>query len=222
MLHAIIGKMGTGKSALLSYYTYLAYLRGQSIYANYTLFFEHEKLNVDKLLTKKLRNVFIGIDEADKYFTKMRANSKAVQDMQMFLMQSRKRGTDTFFVLKSWDLVLSDIKALIEDYTSFYFPQPFNSRGYPATIEDIEKHRISKICVRCKSPYKERVFIFNPAPYFSIYNTDEIIFDIFQKKKPKMDTSQNEGKYTKRMEKEDRKEHIKKIEDDRKIAESYR
>ena len=183
MLHAIVGKMGTGKSVLQSYYAYLAYLRGQTIYANYTLFFEHEKLNVDKLLTKKLRNVFIGIDEADKYFTKMRASSKNVQNMQMFLMQSRKRGTDTFFVLKSWDLVLRDIKSLIEDYTSFYYPQPFNAKGYPASIDDIYKHRIAKIVVRFKSIYKEKAFIFNPQPYFKIYNTDEIIYDIFEKKK---------------------------------------
>ena len=180
MLNVIIGKMGTGKSVLLSYYALIAQRKGKKVYANYKLEFDYEPLRVKDMLGEGEQNAFIAIDEADRYVTKMRAGSKAVQETENFLMQSRKKQIDLFLILKSWDLVFSDIKMLVEDYTTFYYPKPMNKKGYPASPWDIQYRNIDYLYVRKKSPYGEDFFRFNASRYFNIYNTDEIIPDIFK------------------------------------------
>ena len=99
MLNAIIGKMGQGKSVLATYYALIAHRKKRVVYANYKLNFNYKPLHVNDMLKDGAKSALVIVDEADRYVSKMRANSNKVQETQNFLMQSRKKQIDIFMKL---------------------------------------------------------------------------------------------------------------------------
>ena len=63
----IVGEQGEGKTTIMSFLLFIDWLKGKSIYSNYTLGIPHTKLDAsfftDRSVVESLDNVSVGIDE---------------------------------------------------------------------------------------------------------------------------------------------------------------
>ncbi len=93
------GLKGSGKTMIMSLLLYLEYKKGKKIYTNYRVNFEHEILDVEKLvnLDVELQNSVIGLDELHMICDARRAGKKQNLLMSYFILQSRHRSVNLYY-----------------------------------------------------------------------------------------------------------------------------
>lgn len=178
-LRAVTGFKGSGKTCYTTARLCDAYQEGQSIYSNYTLEFPYHPLHMEDFIEDmmELENLTMAVDEAQLYFDCRMSSSKRNRLFSYMMLQSRKRHVD--IVLTSQQLANLDIRIRRNlDYLYECVPMVSNGSGKyrKATVEEIEARVIEKVYIRETNYAQETVkaFLFDPSPYFALYNSDEL------------------------------------------------
>lgn len=178
-LRLMTGVKGSGKTCLTTAMLCESYQKGRGIYANYALKFPYTPLDMEDIVEnmENLQDVAIAIDEAQIYFDCRMSASKQNRLFSYLMLQSRKRNVDILMTSQQlWNVdvrirrnldYLSECVAMVEKA-----PGKFRR----ATVEEIEGRRVDRVFVRETNYAQEssRSFLFNPTPYFTLYNSDEI------------------------------------------------
>lgn len=179
-LRLITGCKGAGKTALCTSRMVDAVRAKQTVYANYHLRFPYTPLNMDVLIEnmKDLHDASIAIDEAQIYFDCRCSATKRNRQFSYLMLQSRKRNVD--INLTSQQKANVDIRIRRNlDYLYECVPMVERSPGKyrVATIDEIEARQVERVFVR-ETNYAQgamRKYLFDPHPYFGLYNSDEIL-----------------------------------------------
>lgn len=113
VLWALVGKMGGGKTLLMTYFIFINYIEKlNNVYTNYALNFPKRKdgyspqrINMDWLLdpnNAELFNCSIGLDEIWVEMDSRNASSNINKAMSYILLQSRKRNVDIFMTAQTY------------------------------------------------------------------------------------------------------------------------
>lgn len=176
----ITGNKGDGKTSLSTMFAYNAAQRGRPIFSNYHFNdFEYRYLQMSEVLNDvdMLMNSLVVVDEAYMYIDSRSFSSKANKLIGYLVLQSRKRGVD--LILNLLQKSLGDLR--IRENTDFIYNCTAmvvrHNQLVPATVEDIENLAVDVVLV-----YKADVrmrhlsrFLFDPAPYFQMYDTKEFV-----------------------------------------------
>jgi hypothetical protein len=111
MIYAVIGRIGYGKTAYLTYRLLQHTNNGEIVYSNYKIKHSNAKpLNINHLdEVFKLERTAIALDEAGQYFDARRSTAKTNLLFSYLLNQSRKRKMDIFLAaqrFKDYDIRL--------------------------------------------------------------------------------------------------------------------
>ena len=95
----IKGIKGSGKTLLLTWLLYKDYVLGKKIYTNFEVFFPHEIIDIQKMVTLNvdLQNAVIGIDELHMICDSRRSGKKQNILMTYFVLQSRHRSVNFYY-----------------------------------------------------------------------------------------------------------------------------
>jgi len=101
MISIFIGYQNSGKTLAMTYFLYMYYKRGYTIYSNYSLSFPHKKINKKTLIEfatsdKQFNKCIIAIDEIHIYFDSRSFSSKANKIFSYLVLQSSKRDVHIF------------------------------------------------------------------------------------------------------------------------------
>lgn len=180
MVVAIItGLKGDGKTTLSTMFAYNAHKDGRRVYSNYGLSFDYEPLHVNELRDDPdaLMDAIVVVDEAYLYVDSRNAMSPGNKAIGYLTLQTRKRGVD--LILNLLQKGLGDLR-LRENADYIYDCEAMrvrNMRLVRATIEDIENQLVDIIRVYRADVRQRalRVFMFDPTPYFKLFDTREMI-----------------------------------------------
>ena len=179
VLRLMTGVKGSGKTCYMTALLCESYRQGRTVYANYHLQFPYTPLNMEEIVDdmENLQNVAIAIDEAQIYFDCRMSASKQNRLFSYLMLQSRKRNVD--INMTSQQLFNVDVRIRRNlDYLCECVAMVEVSPGRyrRATVEEIEARVIDKIFIRETNYAQEgvRSFLFEPKPYFALYDSDEI------------------------------------------------
>lgn len=107
----ILGLQGWGKTALTTFFGYLAYLNGYKIYSNYPLSFPY--VGVESLdQAKQVRNGYLLFDEFWRWVHARTSQSKINQEMMGVCLLNRKRNVSIIYntqLPRTIDVILRDV-----------------------------------------------------------------------------------------------------------------
>lgn len=187
MLVPIVGAMGGGKTATMTYLLYKDYYSGRRIFSNYKLNFptrSYDKYKPEKLdlslfadaNNKILNNCSVGGDEFWIFADSRASASHINRTISVIVLQSRKRATDFYFTAQSFMQLDNRIRNNC-DHVLYC-----KRKGDYTYLIRINRHIPDD-----KKKYK----IFLPALY-DLYDTNEIIDPMNIKKIQKTKENDNE------------------------------
>ena len=173
----IKGLKASGKTLIMTRELYKEYCLGKKIHTNYEVYFPHEIIDVQKMLTLNvdLQNAVIGIDELHMICDSRRSGKKQNILMTYFILQSRHRSVN-FYYTTQFD---GQVDNRIRDNTDINL---ICENQYVDTDGDglndlfrliIQDRRFRPIRFKQKIVYGK--------PIFKLYNSDYIV-DIFTMK----------------------------------------
>ena len=180
MVVAILtGLKGDGKTTLSTLFAYNAYKRGRPVYSNYGLKFPYTGLYLNKVKHEidRLQDAMLVVDEAYLYVDSRNPMSKGNKAISYLVLQTRKKGVD--LILNLLQKGLGDLR--IRENSDYIYDceamKVLNGRLVRCSIEDIENQRVSYISVYRADVRMRRLnrFLFDPKPYFGMFNTREFI-----------------------------------------------
>lgn len=206
MIILISGEQGTGKSLTLTHYLYKHYNENKKfkILTNYNIKIKHEKLDLVEEFNNyilnsyfnnnkktKIKNSIIGIDEGDKYFDARRSMGAINIFFSWFFTQARKRNIYIYITTQH----IENVEIRIRKETNFiYYPKclfKINDKFIhisPAHVMYLKLNGINLIpdlienyIYKYNFPFREFITTeyINPKNIFNLYNSDEIIFPIW-------------------------------------------
>lgn len=173
----IKGLKASGKTLLLTWLLFREYLMGKKIYVNYAVFFPHEMIDVQKMVTLniELQNAVIGIDELHMICDSRRSGKKQNILMTYFILQSRHRSVNFYYTTQFDGQVdkrirdNTDVNMVCENLYVDSDGDGFNDL-FRIIIQD-----------RRFRPIKFKQKILYGKPVFKLYSSDFIV-DIFTMK----------------------------------------
>ena len=173
----IKGLKASGKTLVLTWLLFREYLMGKKVYVNYRVFFPHELIDVQKMVTLniELQNAVIGIDELHMICDSRRSGKKQNILMTYFILQSRHRSVNFYYTTQFDGQVdkrireNTDVNMVCENLYIDSDDDGFNDL-FRIIIQD-----------RRFRPIKFKQKILYGKPIFKLYSTDYIV-DIFTMK----------------------------------------
>lgn len=173
----IKGLKAGGKTLVLTWLLYREYLLGKKIYTNYDVFFPHEIIDVQKMVTLniELQNAVIGIDELHMICDSRRSGKKQNILMTYFILQSRHRSVN-FYYTTQFD---GQVDKRIRENTDVNMV----CENLYIDSDDDGFNDLFRIIIQDKRfrPIKFKQKILYGKPIFKLYSTDYIV-DIFTMK----------------------------------------
>ena len=173
----IKGLKAGGKTLVLTWLLFREYLLGKKIFTNYTVFFPHEIIDVQKMVTLniQLQNAVIGIDELHMICDSRRSGKKQNILMTYFILQSRHRSVNFYYTTQ----FNTQIDKRIRENTDV-------NMVCQNLYVDSDKdgfNDLFRIIIQDKRfrPIKFKQKILYGKPIFKLYSTDYIV-DIFTMK----------------------------------------
>lgn len=194
MIHLIIGRQGSGKTLLLVWFAYQAYLRGRNIYANVHLHFKNNPLNYMDIIDCKLQNGAVLLDEIHQLLPARRSMSKrSIAICDNFLSMVRKQGLEVYGTTQTLRKV--DVRFREEaDYVYVCEKYILKGGSWVKWLHNENLPMSTKVMIKVQvtETWSNSRLIFNflANPYFKMFDTNEIIKvtgldDYGKEKKPK-------------------------------------
>lgn len=177
-LWGIVGKMGGGKTLLMTYF--LLVLRAElklKVLANYSLKFPYEKIDMETLLDPKneqMRNCAIGLDEFWLFADSRNSASKVNKLISYILLQSRKRNVEIFVTAQRYDQLDKRFRSNA-DYI-VYCKKGTKPNKFRFTI------------IPRDNPNNMKEYQIDGSTIYGMYDTNEIIDPTIKLEKHKMDS----------------------------------
>jgi len=121
MITGIIGELGTGKTATATYLAHLAFLKGELIFSNYPLFFEHIKLVhpshllfIQKIITNTKIRCKVFLDEVWRWISSFLSQSKIQMILSYAYTRSRKEGWDIIYTTQRFKNVQVRLRSITD------------------------------------------------------------------------------------------------------------
>ena len=183
MIAGIVGKLGRGKTALLTALAYINKTAGSfyvkrllfpeifnmsnhfKVYANYKLKFDFEPVtDFEQINTMNEGSAFL--DELWLWADSRMSMSKKNQAVSMIALTSRKRDIDIYYTAQNW----SRIDKRIRNITDVILIPEINQATGMMKVEVCEPNEKFKQVIK--------TFTINMLPFFSMYNTKEEIQEL--------------------------------------------
>lgn len=181
LIEGILGatNLGSGKTLYMIRNLVNDYKSGKPIYCNINInHIKYEQLFVEDFLddtkTELFKNVTIGIDEIT-LFMDCRHSMQNTFMSYMFL-QSRKRKLN--FYLTTQDINMLDNRLI--PYIAIHVTTEVIFDEYNNPLKDFRKVTVTDLRNRYK--ITENSFIMNITPWYSYYDTDEIVKSLYRSK----------------------------------------
>jgi hypothetical protein len=188
---------GTGKTAGMTGYAYLDYLKGNKIYTNYYTDFSHETIGFQEMINKVKGvfspNVKLCVSEMQNVLNSIGSTNEQVLFIDSFASQLRKIDVDIYYDTQRFmnihkrlrvhtDVILIPFKTHMDNKACYY-----NNCKKP-----------HKIYIYSQKPYKEKpIKCFNASNVGKKYETYEIIYDVLDipkiSKQSKKEQTKNEA-----------------------------
>lgn len=178
MLIGIEGELGGGKTLLLVKYLLDESKNKRNILTNLKLVnIPYKELDVIELLdgNTELNNIVIGIDELTVYVDCRMSSSKANLFFSYLVLQSRKRNTDIYYTTQNLDYI---DKRIIE-HTSITVLCEKIFDGKNQELDGFRRYSFFDLRNSFKPKMIEKIL--DIRPYYSYYDTNQIISPIFKK-----------------------------------------
>lgn len=182
-LKVITGYKGAGKTCLATKFAWEAYNVGRPIFSNYSLEFEYQPIDIKEMLENpsEVKDAVILIDEAQTWVDCRMAGAKKNRLFSYLMLQGRKRRID--IIMTSQQIENVDIR-IRKNLEHLYECKPLVKDKYKgkgilrgASDVEIENHKVDMIKViwHDYSLGKIKKTIFDPKPYFEMYDSDEFV-----------------------------------------------
>lgn len=182
-LKVIVGHKGDGKTNLCTSLCYNGWLAGRKIFSNYKLEFPFTPIDLKAMIENPdwVRDGIIAIDEAQTFVDCRMAGSKKNRLFSYIMLQGRKRKIDIILTSQQLDNVdirirrnlehLYECEAIVKDVRD---GKPILRR---ATAEEKEAAHVDlvKVTFTDYTMGVRKKMIFDPAPFFRLYDSDEFI-----------------------------------------------
>jgi hypothetical protein len=182
-LKVITGYKGSGKTCLATKFAYEGFLIGKPIFSNYSLAFDYQPIDIKDMLDNPsdVKDGIILIDEAQTWVDCRMAGAKKNRLFSYLMLQGRKRRIDIIMTSQQLDNVDIRVRRNLEHLYNCIplVKDVFRGKGIMRAASDveIENHRVDLIKVTWHdySLGKIKKTIFDPAPYFELYDSDEFV-----------------------------------------------
>ena len=200
-LKVMQGNKGAGKTCLCTLFAAEGSKKNRTIYSNYWLAFPHYPIDLQYLMDNPdiLRDAMLLIDEATLWTDCRDSGSEKNKVFSYLMLQGRHRKIDV--IMTTQQVSMLDIR-IRRNMDYLYECQAWKSDPYTgglrkATIEEIDGREVDRIFVRATdfTQEVESAFMFDPAPYFPLYDSDEwIALPNFQTKSERIRREKEEAK----------------------------
>ncbi len=113
MIYGCFGNVGSGKTVFAVRLAYKAFLKGYTVMSNVKLRFDHEPVNLEKLLKFDINKCVLLLDEAYGFGLESRVSSSLVnRALSYFVLQSRKRGVHIIYTSQFYSALDKRIRLL--------------------------------------------------------------------------------------------------------------
>lgn len=160
VLMAICGELGAGKTLSLTYLAFRNYCKGRKIFSNYTLAFEHERIEKIEDI-ENIRNGFFAGDELWLWLDARSSLKEKNRVISSILLKSRKRDVHIAYTTQSF----KQIDKRIRNITDFI--------AIPMLSPDEKWCKL--IVMTNPNMSLVKMYKFRTEPYFSLYDTTEEI-----------------------------------------------
>lgn len=164
MIIGFTGKVGSGKTLLMTYFLNKYYKRNWRVMTNYGLTFKHEKANFSAFQDLKidLNHVALGIDEIHLWMDSRTSMKKRNRVFSYFITQSRKRNLIFYWTSQRF----GQIDKRLRENTDYLFECKKYKSGNKviirASMTDMDSGKTKKITLKAN-------------PIFKLYDSHEII-----------------------------------------------
>lgn len=180
MIIGIVGRMGSGKTLLMTYLSYKAFMSGQAIFSNYRLTYPHKIITKKDILSyaekkSSLENCVLLIDECQIMLDCRNFQKNSM--ITFFLLQTRKRGVDLIYTTQQFFNV---DKRLRENTDYIIECQPLKSKRKPGQDDKADRLKGIKFSIsqydgrNCFTLLKSGILP-KPQDIYKLYNTYQII-----------------------------------------------
>lgn len=168
-VYAILGRRGSFKTCFAVRTCYLNQQRGKTIYSNINLNFPHERFTLDMLVTMppQLQNTIVFIDEIQKWADAYKFFAKDSIALSNFVTQIRKLRVTLIFTTQ----FLRHTITRLRDQVDIIFIMKRVERG-ELSIAYVQE--LDATVFEGEDLILE--FFFDGRRYFSMYDTNEIVF----------------------------------------------
>lgn len=169
MIYGFIGDIGQGKTLSMIRIAYTLYKQGHKIYSNIKLNFPFEYFTLSDIIKyaendKTFKNAVFIIDEAHIFIDSRNSMSKKNLIISYFILQTRKKDVTLLYTTQYFHQIDKRLRASTNAIIECYYK---NINNNPIALNIINIMKNNNIIIK-----KD---IFNPKPYFKLYNTYEVV-----------------------------------------------
>jgi hypothetical protein len=176
------GNKGAGKTCMMTMLAKQGADTGRKIFSNYLVSFPHEPIKLQFLMDNPdiLKKWMLLVDEATLWTDCRDSGSEKNKIFSYLMLQARHRFIDVMMTTQQVSMLDIRIRRNMDYlYSCEAWKCDTSIAGglRRATIEEIDGRMVDRIFVR-RTDYTQEVetaFIFNPAPIFPLYDSDEWI-----------------------------------------------
>jgi len=169
LIIGIIGELGMGKTATATYLAHLAFLKGDLVFSNYPLFFEHIPIShpahlvfISEFLKDIKCNSLVVLDEGWRWISSALSQSKVQIILSHVYTRSRKEGWDLVYTTQRFMNVQIRLRQITD---SIFIPTPI---PYYSKVPDLFKIGVTDT----QGFLNGKPFRFNLDDVKELYNTN--------------------------------------------------
>lgn len=169
MIYGFIGDIGQGKTLSMVRTAYSLFKQGHKIYSNIKLNFKFEYFTINDIIKyaendKTFKNAVFLIDEAHIFIDSRNSMTKKNLIISYFILQTRKKDVTLLYTTQYFHQIDKRLRASTNAIIECYFKKYNN---IPICLNIINIIKSNNIIIK-----KD---IFNPIPYFKLYDTLEVV-----------------------------------------------
>jgi len=170
LLVGILGKLGDGKTLLLTILLYLRHMENYTVYTNYKTTFSDRVATAEELILdldseirdSKIKRVF-GLDELGLVLQARNFMSSSNEIMSILFRRSRKLGTDIYYTTQSFQMVDVNVRRITDIIIKVEFNKNLSEVKAQFYEQGVFEYEYS------------HTMTYEAKEYFDTYDTNEII-----------------------------------------------
>jgi len=180
VITGVIGELGLGKTATLTYCGYQAFLKGELVFSNYPLYFEHIKLThpahlffIGEILDKVTVGGKVLLDEAWRWISSFLSQQKIQLVLSYIYTKSRKERWDLLYSTQRFKSIQIRLRSISDSL--------FAPRGVP--LGEVTPESFKVTVTDTQGLLKGKPFRFNLKEVIDLYDheAETYGFEDFQK-----------------------------------------